>query len=221
MTDKAAVCPFSDLNRFNSILRPFEHGSYKLGLRKFLETYMPICTPDVDANYFYQQHFEEAGEIIKDRVADVRYHNVTIPEMDKGMEFLGDVMSARFNVPTTVSISLSRPVAEIVEGDVLIYTLNISVPSKPEYSTKTYAMVEKRELNLGALLEVLPDIRDRSINDPAYLLMSKQIERLSGNGDFSMDYVVRRLIEEGLARGWYRVDRNGNQLLFIAKLKLV
>lgn len=212
---------FSDLNKFNALLRPFEYRSFRRALRGFIDTYGPSENPEVDAFSYSEVDTADTPSVIKEMRERDGFVCKPVTGFARGCEMLGDVLSAHYNTSVTVSINAYVPKDRgIKNGEDIAYVMQISVPASPELSVEVMARYEKCQFPDYIYNEIIPSILDRSINEPCYLLSSKAFERSARLSYYSVEYVIGMIIEEAHARGWYRVDRYGHQLLFVARLQL-
>lgn len=89
---------------------------------------------------------------------------------------------------------------------------------------------QKQVLNFGRKVSI-PDVNDRTGNDPYYLMSSNDVFKaindhrmfhskdLIPNKRNINEITVAPLINEGLTGGWSEVKLVGKQLLFISELK--
>lgn len=219
--EKNKVDVFSDLNKFNGLLKPFDYRSFTAGLRGFIDAYAPLLRPDLDAYGYESIDFYSVDDVFERHSKSDEYIFTPVPEFGRGVEMLGDCLSAQYGCPVTVSLSAFIPSERIIKpGQTVIYVMDIKVPEKPELDARAMALYCKSDFPAYILDELIPSIYDRSINEPTYLLSSKVFEKHAMPHRYSTEYVASRIIDEALARGWYRVDRHGKQLLFVARLKL-
>lgn len=220
-TEKTTKCVFDDLQKFNALSKAFEYRSFPLALRNFIDAYIPMLRPDLDAHCYEGVDFQSTEQIISDRRDSDEYKCVPVVELNRGTEMLSKVLGCVYQCATTVSISAYVPKDDILTHDNdIVYVLQVSVPTRPELDSKAVAIYKKVDFPRYFFDDVIPSILDRSINDPAFLLTSKAFDKHAPLSRYSVDHIVSQIVDEAMARGWYRVDRFGKQLLFIARLKL-
>lgn len=218
---KEKIDVFSDLNKFNALLRPFEYRSFNSALRAFIDTYGPSEHPEIDAFYYSDVDKSDAESYLKDIRERDGFACKPAIGFNRGCEMLGNVLSAHYNTPVTVSLNIYAPKDRVIRnGEDIAYVMVIKVPAVPHLDEEIVARYEKNYFPSYIYDELIPSILDRSINEPCYLLSSKAFEKGARLCNYSADYVFSMIIEEAHARGWYRVDRHGHQLLFVANLKL-
>lgn len=211
---------FSDLNKFNGLLRPFEYRSFNSALRGFIDAYGPSEHPEIDAFYYSEVDKSDTQSYLKELREREGYDCKPAHGFNRGLDMLGTVLSDRYGATTTVSLNVYMPKGgDIRNGEDIAYVMQISVPTL-HLREVIVARYEKNHFPSYIYDELIPSILDRSINEPCYLLSSKAFEKGARLNNYSADYVFGKIIEEAHARGWYRVDRHGHQLLFVAKLKI-
>lgn len=224
MSDKAVVNVFSDLNKFNSLLRPFEYQRFAMGLRGFVDTYGPKLLPWLNAHAYCAVNEDEIEGYLDDRLKDANNRTFKLKEFEEGVKMLGDCLSAHYNdeVAVTMVAHTSEGAGDepIRPGGTVMFVMEAKFKNYPSNNFVKLACYEVRDYPQHLLDELVPSINDRSINDPSFLMPSKTVDRFTQTGRYSYEYAIDKVIRDALAKGWYRVDRHGHQLLFTANLRL-